>query len=86
MLSSSEWHSLSALLSDYHEVFSLDDNERGETDLVHLTIDTEEAPLHSKTACKVYTVCSLSRSSPSARNHTEFWNHTTIGKSLGQSH
>ena len=50
MLSSSEWHSLNALLSDYHEVFSLDDNERGETDLVHLTIDTEEAPLQRQPA------------------------------------
>ena len=35
---------LYALLTEYHEVFSLEDNERGETDLVQLTIDTGGAP------------------------------------------
>ena len=43
-LNSSEQEKLHALLSEYHEVFSLEDNERGETDLVQLTIDTGDAP------------------------------------------
>ena len=42
-LSSSERDSLYALLFEY-EIFSLDDNERGETHLVQLTIDTGESP------------------------------------------
>jgi len=34
---------LSELLADYHDIFSLNDDERGETDLVEFKIDTGEA-------------------------------------------
>jgi len=43
-LNLSEREKLHALLLEYHKVFSLEDNERGETDLVQLTIDTGDAP------------------------------------------
>ena len=50
---SSEKEELYALLSEYHEVFSLEDNERGETDLVQLTIDTGDAPPQRQSARRV---------------------------------
>ena len=52
-ISSTERDSLFALLSEYHDVFSLDDNERGETDLVQLTIDTGEAPPQRQSARRI---------------------------------
>ena len=36
-------HDLSLLLEEYHDVFSLEEGERGETDLVELHIDTGDA-------------------------------------------
>ena len=47
---SSKNQELYALLSEYHEVFSLEDSERGETDLVELTIDTGDAPPQRQSA------------------------------------
>ena len=44
---------LKALLSEFHEAFSLDDDERGETDLVQLTIDTGDAPLRRQSARRI---------------------------------
>lgn len=44
-LNSSELEALYVLLTEHHEVFSLEENERGETDLVQLTIDTGNASL-----------------------------------------
>ena len=44
VLNSSDQKELGTLLSEFHEAFSLDDDERGETDLVQLTIDTGDAP------------------------------------------
>ena len=37
---------LLGLLEEYHDVFSLEDGERGETDLVQFHIDTGEAIPH----------------------------------------
>ena len=42
-LSEAERNQLCSLLEDYHDVFCLDDDDRGETDLVELRIDTGEA-------------------------------------------
>ena len=39
-LSQEEASQLSQLLADYHDIFSLNDDERGETDLVEFKIDT----------------------------------------------
>lgn len=46
----SEKEKLYALLSEYHEVFSLEDNKRGETDLVQLMIDTGDTPPQRQSA------------------------------------
>ena len=51
-----------AVLSEYHEWFSLDDNQRGETDLVQ----------------QMYNICSPRGISPPAGDHAECWGHTTI--------
>ena len=75
-LSSTERDSLFALLSEYHDVFSLDDNERGEIDLVQLTRYRRSTT--SETVCKTYTICSPRGVSPSVRDHAEFWSHKTI--------
>ena len=53
MPNSSERKKLNTLLSEYHEVFSLEDDERGETDLVQLTIDTGDAPPQRQPARRV---------------------------------
>jgi len=42
-LSESEKEEFCRMLMDHHEVFSLEDNEHGETDLVQLEIDTGDA-------------------------------------------
>ena len=42
-LSQEEALQLSHLLADYHDIFSLNDDERGETDLVEFKIDTGDA-------------------------------------------
>ncbi len=39
-----KWQELYLLLSNYHEAFALTDDERGETGLVQLGIDTGDAP------------------------------------------
>lgn len=38
------------LLTEHHEAFSLEENERGETDLVQLMIDTGDAPPQRQSA------------------------------------
>jgi len=42
-LSDGECQQLRRLLADYHDIFSLNDDESGETDLVEFQIDTGEA-------------------------------------------
>ena len=42
-LSEEECLQLRGLLADYHDIFSLNDDERGETDLIEFKIDTGEA-------------------------------------------
>jgi len=44
---------LSELLADYHDIFSLNDDERGETDLVEFKIDTGEAYTKRQSALRV---------------------------------
>ena len=43
-LSDEESSQLGNLLAEYHDIFSLSDNERGETDLVEFKIDTGDTP------------------------------------------
>ena len=42
-ISETESSQLSNLLAEYHDIFSLEDDERGETDLVEFKIDTGDA-------------------------------------------
>ena len=44
-LSDEESSQLGNLLAEYHDIFSLTGNERGETDLVEFKINTGDAPL-----------------------------------------
>ena len=54
ILSSSEMEALyKLLLSEHHEAFSLEENERGETDLVQLEIDTGDAPPQRQSARRI---------------------------------
>jgi len=41
--SQGECSQLSGLLAQYHDIFSLEDNDRGETDLVEFKIDTHDS-------------------------------------------
>ena len=54
-LSQEEAFRLSKLLIGSHEVFSLEDEERGETDLVEFRIDTGDAT--SETSCQKDSLC-----------------------------
>ena len=40
-----------SFLKDYHDVFTLDDGDRGETDLVEMTIETGDAVPKNEAAC-----------------------------------
>ena len=42
-LTTKEHQQMLSFLKDYHDVFSLDDGDRGETDLVDMTIETGDA-------------------------------------------
>ena len=44
---------LISLLEEYHDVFSLEEGERGETDLVQLHIDTGDAQPQTQAACRI---------------------------------
>ena len=44
---------LMSLLEEYHDVFSLEESERGETDAVELHIDTGDARPKSQPSCRV---------------------------------
>ena len=52
-LSDEESSQLGNLLADYHDIFSLSDNERGETDLVEFKIDTGDAPPKKQAARRI---------------------------------
>ena len=43
-MDTSQRDELHCLLSEYHQTFSLEEDERGETDIVQLVIDTGDAP------------------------------------------
>ena len=43
-LSPDQQEKLLLLLEEYHDVFSLEDSERGETDVIEVHIDTGDAP------------------------------------------
>ena len=47
-LTTKEQQQMLSFLKDYHDVFSLDDGDRGETDLVEMTIETGDAVPRSR--------------------------------------
>ena len=52
-LDASQQNELHDLLSEYHQTFSLEEDERGETDIVQLVIDTGDAPPQRQPVRKV---------------------------------
>ena len=48
-----ESEQLSRLLAEYHDIFCLNDDERGETDLVEFKIDTGDASPQKQTIRKI---------------------------------
>ena len=52
-LSQEEASQLSQLLADYHDIFSLNDDERGETDLVEFKMDTKDAYFKKQAARRI---------------------------------
>ena len=51
-LNTKEHQQMLSLLQDYHDVFSLDDRDRGEIDLVEMTIETGDAVPKKQAACR----------------------------------
>ena len=51
-LTTKEHQQMLSLLQDYHDVFSLDDRDRGEIDLVEMTIETGDAVPKKQAACR----------------------------------
>ena len=47
---------MSQLLADYHDIFSLNDDERGETDLVEFKIDTGDVSPMKQAARRILFV------------------------------
>ena len=46
------------LLEEYHDVFSLEDSEREETDVIEVHIDTDDAPSKAQPVCRIpFAVC-----------------------------
>ena len=55
-LSSDQQEKLLSLLEEYHDVFSLEDGERGETDVIKVHIDTGDAPPRAQPV-RPFAVC-----------------------------
>ena len=83
MMKGSDQEELNALLSEFHEAFSLDDDKRGETDLVQLTIDTGDAPPMRQYARRIPMAAQQELAQLLESMHKS--RHTAIRKSLGQS-
>ena len=74
---------LFTLLKEYHNIFSLEDGERGETDLVVLHIDTADTP-PSRQRARRMPFCRAEGSSEATEDDAEARCDTAVMQSLGK--
>jgi len=68
------------LMEQYHDVFSLEDWERGETSLAEFCIDTGESVPIKQAA----TILRKTRDCHTVKKYGRGWSNTAVAKSLGQ--